>query len=71
MIGPPIALTTSSIAALDEVAAALGRKDAVIVVGLSGRGDKDMVTIATARGAGAKATAATALQAADAKEQLR
>jgi tryptophan synthase beta chain len=37
--------TAHAIAALDEVARSLGR-DAIIIVGLSGRGDKDMVTIA-------------------------
>jgi tryptophan synthase beta chain len=63
--------TAHAIAALDEVAAAIGRRDSIIIVGLSGRGDKDMVTIATARGAAAKATASTELQAADAREQLK
>jgi len=37
-----------AIAALDEVVKAVG-KDKIIVVGLSGRGDKDMVTIAQRR----------------------
>jgi tryptophan synthase beta chain len=37
--------TAHAIAALDEVASIVGR-DGVIVVGLSGRGDKDMVTVA-------------------------
>jgi tryptophan synthase beta chain len=37
-----------AIAALDEVVKAVG-KDKVVVVGLSGRGDKDMVTIAQRR----------------------
>jgi tryptophan synthase beta chain len=41
--------TAHAIAALDEVAGMVGR-DGVIVVGLSGRGDKDMGTVA-ARGA--------------------
>jgi tryptophan synthase beta chain len=63
--------TAHAIAAHDEVARTLANRDAVIIVGLSGRGDKDMVTIATARGAAEKATLSTALQAADAKEQLR
>ncbi|MBA3391304.1 MAG: tryptophan synthase subunit beta [Deltaproteobacteria bacterium] len=40
--------TAHAIAALDEVAATVGR-DGVIVVGLSGRGDKDMVTVAERR----------------------
>ncbi len=40
--------TAHAIAALDEVAATTG-PDGVIVVGLSGRGDKDMVTIAQRR----------------------
>jgi tryptophan synthase beta chain len=38
--------TAHAIAALDEVA----RSAKLIVVGLSGRGDKDMVTIANRRG---------------------
>jgi tryptophan synthase beta chain len=41
--------TAHAVAALDEVATTLGRRDAVIIVGLSGRGDKDMVTIANRR----------------------
>jgi tryptophan synthase beta chain len=41
--------TAHAIAALDEVVRALGKRDAVIIVGLSGRGDKDMVTIAQRR----------------------
>jgi tryptophan synthase beta chain len=41
--------TAHAVAALDEVKRALGTPDPVIVVGLSGRGDKDMVTIATRR----------------------
>jgi len=40
--------TAHAIAALDEVASVVG-KDGVIVVGLSGRGDKDMVTVAQRR----------------------
>jgi tryptophan synthase beta chain len=44
--------TAHAIAALDEVAATVG-KAGTIVVGLSGRGDKDMVTVARHRGAGA------------------
>ena len=43
--------TAHAIAALDEVSGMVG-KDGVIVVGLSGRGDKDMVTVANARAAG-------------------
>ncbi|MEZ4368203.1 MAG: tryptophan synthase subunit beta [Kofleriaceae bacterium] len=39
--------TAHAVAALDEVAAAVGA-DGVIVLGLSGRGDKDMVTVAAA-----------------------
>jgi tryptophan synthase beta chain len=39
--------TAHAVAALDEVVAKLGKRDAIIIVGLSGRGDKDMVTIAT------------------------
>ena len=42
--------TAHAIAALDEVAAMVGR-DGIIVVGLSGRGDKDMVTVAARRSA--------------------
>jgi tryptophan synthase beta chain len=41
--------TAHAVAALDEVVATLGKRDAVIIVGLSGRGDKDMVTIAHRR----------------------
>jgi tryptophan synthase beta chain len=41
--------TAHAVAALDEVVATLGKRDAIIIVGLSGRGDKDMVTIATRR----------------------
>jgi tryptophan synthase beta chain len=45
--------TAHAIAALDEVARDVG--DGVVIVGLSGRGDKDMVTVASHRaGAGAK-----------------
>jgi tryptophan synthase beta chain len=40
--------TAHAVAALDEVASLVG-KDGVIVVGLSGRGDKDMVTVASRR----------------------
>ena len=40
--------TAHAIAALDEVASIVG-KDGIIVVGLSGRGDKDMVTVAERR----------------------
>jgi tryptophan synthase beta chain len=40
--------TAHAIAALDEVASIVGR-DGAIVVGLSGRGDKDMVTVAQRR----------------------
>ncbi len=40
--------TAHAVAALDEVAATVGR-NGVIVVGLSGRGDKDMVTVAERR----------------------
>ncbi|MBA3463825.1 MAG: tryptophan synthase subunit beta [Deltaproteobacteria bacterium] len=40
--------TAHAIAALDEVAASVG-KDGIIIVGLSGRGDKDMVTVAQRR----------------------
>ncbi len=43
--------TAHAVAALDEVVAKLGKRDAIIIVGLSGRGDKDMVTIATRRAA--------------------
>ncbi|MCA9679980.1 MAG: tryptophan synthase subunit beta [Kofleriaceae bacterium] len=41
--------TAHAVAALDEVAAQVGR-DGLIVVGLSGRGDKDMVSVAKALG---------------------
>ncbi len=41
--------TAHAIAALDEVAKATATTDPVIIVGLSGRGDKDMVTIAQRR----------------------
>jgi tryptophan synthase beta chain len=41
--------TAHAIAALDEVAASVG--DGVVIVGLSGRGDKDMTTIAARRSA--------------------
>jgi tryptophan synthase beta chain len=41
--------TAHAVAALDEVKHAIGAADPVIVVGLSGRGDKDMVTIAQRR----------------------
>ncbi|MGE0871603.1 MAG: tryptophan synthase subunit beta [Kofleriaceae bacterium] len=41
--------TAHAIAALDEVAKLVG-KDGVIIVGLSGRGDKDMTTVAQLRG---------------------
>jgi tryptophan synthase beta chain len=40
--------TAHAIAALDEVASIVGR-DGLIIVGLSGRGDKDMVTVANRR----------------------
>ncbi len=40
--------TAHAIAALDEVASVVGT-DGVIIVGLSGRGDKDMVTVANRR----------------------
>lgn len=40
--------TAHAVAALDEVVATVGRGSA-IVVGLSGRGDKDMVTISQRR----------------------
>ena len=43
--------TAHAVAAVDEVKRVLGKPDAVIIIGLSGRGDKDMVTIANARGA--------------------
>ncbi|HEX5059861.1 MAG TPA: tryptophan synthase subunit beta [Kofleriaceae bacterium] len=41
--------TAHAVAALDEVKRALGKPDPIIIVGLSGRGDKDMVTIAQRR----------------------
>jgi len=41
--------TAHAVAALDEVASIAG-KGSVLVVGLSGRGDKDMVTVANRRG---------------------
>jgi tryptophan synthase beta chain len=41
--------TAHAIAALDEVKQKLAKPDAIIIVGLSGRGDKDMVTIAQRR----------------------
>src|SRR5688572_27672527 len=44
--------TAHAVAALDEVVKTLGKRDAIIVVGLSGRGDKDMVTIANRRAGG-------------------
>ena len=40
--------TAHAIAALDEVARMIG-PDGTIVVGLTGRGDKDMVTVAQRR----------------------
>ena len=40
--------TAHAVAALDEVVATVGKRS-IIVVGLSGRGDKDMVTIAARR----------------------
>ena len=40
--------TAHAIAALDEVASIVG-KDGLVIVGLSGRGDKDMVTVANRR----------------------
>ena len=43
--------TAHAIAALEEVATVVG-KSGIIVVGLSGRGDKDMVTVANHRNAG-------------------
>ena len=46
--------TAHAIAALDEVAAEVGR-DGVVIVGLSGRGDKDMVTLAQRRATAEKA----------------
>jgi tryptophan synthase beta chain len=44
--------TAHAVAALDEVVKTLAKPDAIIVVGLSGRGDKDMVTIAQRRAGG-------------------
>jgi tryptophan synthase beta chain len=41
--------TAHAVAALDEVVRLVGKPDAIVVVGLSGRGDKDMVTIAQRR----------------------
>jgi tryptophan synthase beta chain len=41
--------TAHAVAALDEVKRTLGKPDPVIIVGLSGRGDKDMITIAQRR----------------------
>jgi tryptophan synthase beta chain len=41
--------TAHAVAALDEVKGALAKADPIIIVGLSGRGDKDMVTIAQRR----------------------
>ncbi len=41
--------TAHAVAALDEVKRALGAPNPIIIVGLSGRGDKDMVTIAQRR----------------------
>jgi tryptophan synthase beta chain len=41
--------TAHAIAALDEVVKATGKRDPIVIVGLSGRGDKDMVTIAQRR----------------------
>ncbi len=41
--------TAHAVAALDEVRRQLAGNDPIIVVGLSGRGDKDMVTIAARR----------------------
>jgi len=40
--------TAHAIAALDEIATTVG-KDGIVIVGLSGRGDKDMVTVAQRR----------------------
>ena len=45
--------TAHAVAALDEVVqrmTALGRPNPIIIVNLSGRGDKDMTTVAKARG---------------------
>ena len=41
--------TAHAVAALDEVVKTLAKPGAIIIVGLSGRGDKDMVTIANHR----------------------
>jgi tryptophan synthase beta chain len=41
--------TAHAVAALDEVAKAVSKPDPIVIVGLSGRGDKDMVTIAQRR----------------------
>ncbi|NVB80145.1 MAG: tryptophan synthase subunit beta [Kofleriaceae bacterium] len=41
--------TAHAIAALDEAVKATGKRDPIVIVGLSGRGDKDMVTIAQRR----------------------
>jgi tryptophan synthase beta chain len=41
--------TAHAVAALDEVKRTLAKPDPIIIVGLSGRGDKDMVTIAQRR----------------------
>jgi tryptophan synthase beta chain len=41
--------TAHAVAALEEVAQRVGRDDSIIIVGLSGRGDKDMTTVAAAR----------------------
>jgi tryptophan synthase beta chain len=49
--------TAHAVAALDEVVGTLGRRDAIVIVGLSGRGDKDMVTIASVRSAAGKKAA--------------
>ena len=44
--------TAHAIAALDEVVTLVGKKDAVIIVGLSGRGDKDVAQAQALLGAG-------------------
>ncbi len=41
--------TAHAVAALDEVVGSIGTPDPIVIVGLSGRGDKDMVTIAQRR----------------------
>jgi len=41
--------TAHAVAAIEEVGRTLARRDAIVIVGLSGRGDKDMVTIANRR----------------------